>query len=66
MAMSKLKMRLIVAIVVALMFASCLGALIFFEVPETNADILKVLVGFLGGAFVTMVAFYFGDSAGKD
>jgi hypothetical protein len=38
----------------------------FMPVPPQNADIVKVLVGFVGGAFVMMVSFYFGDSEGKE
>lgn len=65
MAMSKTQVRVFVASLTAFGFFALLGSLIFFPVPLNNADILKVLVGFLGGAFVTMVAYYFGDSEGK-
>ena len=51
---------------IVVIFGGLLASLLFFSVPASNADILKVLVGFLGGAFVTMVSYYFGDSEGKD
>ena len=66
MSLTKRNVRLIVALVVGVIFAGLLLSLIFIEVPEGNQDILKVLVGFVGGAFVTMVAYYFGDSDGKE
>ena len=58
--------RLIIAMVVGILFGGCLLTLFFVPLPAANADILKVLVGFLGGAFTIMVSFYFGDSDGKD
>jgi len=63
---TKAKVRLFIGGAVAFIFAGMLGTLLFYPVPKENADILKVLVGFTGGAFVTMVSFYFGDSDGKD
>ena len=65
MAMSKQNVRLFMGCVTAIGFFGLLAALIVFKVPVENADILKVLVGFLGGSFVTVIAFYFGDSEGK-
>jgi uncharacterized membrane protein required for colicin V production len=59
---TKRGIRLIVAVIIALTFSGVLLALIFLSIPESNSDILKVLVGFLGGAFITMTSFYFGDS----
>lgn len=65
MAWSKTKIRITLAILLLVGFFGLIGIMLFFEVPEENADIIKVLVGFIGGAFVTMVSFYFGDSEGK-
>ena len=62
----KMKVRTLMATLVSLIFAGLLCSLIFVEVPGANADILKVLVGFVGGSFVSMISFYFGDSEGKD
>jgi hypothetical protein len=59
---TKRGIRFIVAIIIALSFFGILSALFFLEIPASNSDILKVLVGFLGGAFITMTSFYFGDS----
>jgi hypothetical protein len=66
MKLDKQKVRLYIASVIAIMFSFVLYCLIYINIPENNADVLKVTLGFLGGAFVTMVTFYFGDSAGKD
>lgn len=64
--MSKRAIRLLIAIILAVMFGFVLGALIFIEIPDGNSEVLYVTLGFLGGAFTTMIAFYFGDSEGKD
>lgn len=60
------QIRLIIALIVAAMFGGVLAGLFLIELPPGNADVLKVTLGFLGGSFVTMIAFYFGDSEGKD
>lgn len=65
MSWSKSKIRLTMAIVLVLGFFGLIGVMLFFPIPISNADIIKVLVGFVGGAFVTMVSFYFGDSEGS-
>lgn len=64
--LTKRQMRLIVGVLVAFIFGGLLFALLFIALPVGNADIVKVLVGFAGGAFVMLVSFYFGDSDGKD
>jgi len=64
--MNKRQIRLLIAVILAVMFGFVLAALIFVVIPEGNADVLKVTLGFLGGAFVTMVTFYFGASDGPD
>lgn len=40
--------------------------LFFLEIPEGNGDVLKITLGALIGSVITMAAFYFGDSEGKD
>ena len=62
---TKANTRMFMGLLISVGFFGIVGTLIFVEIPETSADILKVLVGFIGGAFVTMVSFYFGDSEGK-
>jgi len=66
MTLTKRNVRLTIALVIGVVFSGLLLSLIFVQVPENNRDILKVLVGFVGGAFVTMVSYYFGDSDGSD
>ena len=65
MALGKSHIRLLMGLLISLGFFGIVGSMVFISVPESSADILKVLVGFIGGAFVTMVSFYFGDSEGK-
>ncbi len=62
------KIRMFIGALVAFIFGGLLASLMFMPVPPQNADIVKVLVGFVGGAFVMMVSYYFGDSdsASKD
>ncbi len=63
---TKARIRMFIGVLVAFIFGGLLTALVFVNVPPNNADILKVLVGFVGGSFVTMVSYYFGDSEGKE
>ncbi len=65
MAWSKSRIRLTMAVVLVLGFFGLIGVMLFFPIPVSNSDIIKVLVGFVGGSFVTMVSFYFGDSEGS-
>jgi len=62
----KQKIRLVISFTLSVVFGGLLTSLLFFPVPPQNADIIKVLVGFIGGAYVTMIAYYFGDSDGKE
>ena len=65
MALNKQKVKLVIAIILGLGEFGIIAALIFIVIPPDNSDILKVLVGFVGGAFVTMISYYFGDSEGS-
>ena len=65
MAFSKMQVKLFLAILLTVGFFGMVGVLVFIEVPLGNADILKVLVGFVGGAFVTTMSYYFGSSEGQ-
>jgi len=51
-----------VGILTTVGFFGMIASLMLFSVPSENGDILKILVGFIGGAFMTIIAFYFGDS----
>ena len=64
MAYNKTQIRLLLGVLLMFGFVGMVAAMLFVEIPVGNADIVKVLVGFLGGAFVTMVSFYFGSSEG--
>ena len=65
MAWSKIQIRLFLGMIVAIGFFGLIASLVFIEIPESNRDIFKVLVGFVGGAFITMISFYFGSSEGQ-
>ena len=62
---TKSNIRMFMALLITLGFFGIVGSLIFIEVPTESSDILKVLVGFICGAFVIMVSFYFGASEGN-
>ena len=57
--------RLIIAAVFGIGFFALLGLLAFREIPATNRDVYNILLGALAGSVTTIVAFYFGDSEGK-
>jgi hypothetical protein len=62
----KQKIRLLIGTLVTVMFGGMLAVLSFAEIPDGSKDVLQVLIGALGGAFITMVSFYFGDSDGSE
>jgi len=59
------KIRLVLMLITGGTFFSCLMSLFYVEIPTGNKDILIAMTGFLGGAFVTIITFYFGDSEGS-
>ena len=63
--MTKAGVRLLMAVITSLGFFGLLAILIVKKIPMENGDILKILIGFLGGAFMTVISFYFGDSDGR-
>ena len=65
MTITKRTVKLIVGVLITLMFGGMLCILSFVDIPESSRDVLQVLIGALSGSFVTMVAFYFGDSDGQ-
>lgn len=63
---TKSTVRLIIATVSIVGFFAMLGLLLFFEIPATNRDAILTLLGGFMGAFLTIIAFYFGDSEGQE
>lgn len=63
---TKARNRIIIAILLMALYGFVLVGLFYLKVPESNADVLKVTLGALTGSVITMAAFYFGDSDGKD
>jgi hypothetical protein len=61
----KFNMRIILGVLLSAGFFGIVITMLFRPVPMTNSDIIKVIVGFIGGAFVTMISFYFSDSDRK-
>lgn len=55
----------VLAMLVTLGFFGLLCLLAFHEAPVGNRDILNIMVGSLGAAWVAVVSYYFGSSAGS-
>lgn len=47
-------------------FFGLLTFMMKWNVPASNKDMLNIMLGALGGAWVSIVAYYFGSSAGSD
>lgn len=52
----------VLASLVTLGFFGMLGLLTFAEIPESNKPVLYIMVGSLGTAWATVMAFYFGTT----
>jgi hypothetical protein len=48
---------------VTLGFFGLLGYMLKYDVPPANKDILNIMLGALGGAWVSIIGYYFGSSA---
>ena len=56
----------ILALALTVGFFSLLTMMSFHPVPAANKDVLNTLLGALGGAWLTVVTYYFGGSQGSD
>lgn len=56
----------ILATAVTLGFFGLLSYMIKYNVPDANKDMLNIMLGSLGTAWVSIVGFYFGSSKGSD
>ncbi len=54
------------AFIVTVGFFAALGAMILMPVPEASRDVLNIMLGSLGSAWIAIIAYYFGASAGGD
>lgn len=55
----------ILAAAVTVGFFFLLGAMIFHAMPAANSDLLQVMLGSLGTAWIMVMTYYFGSSAGS-
>ena len=56
----------VLAIGVSAGFFGLLAFMACHEVPPTSKDLLNIMTGALGTAWATIIAFYFGSSAGSE
>lgn len=61
----KAKIRTIIAILLAVIMAGMVVGLFVKAIPGGNKDAYNILLGFIGGSFMSMVSYYFGDSQGS-
>ena len=59
-------LRYILAIVIIVCFFGLLGLLVWKAIPESNSELLYILVGSLGTMVATIIAFYFGSSKSSE
>lgn len=64
-AQDKSKIPATLAIMLTVGFFTLLGLMAFKDIPTENKDVLNLMVGSLGTAWITMIAFYFGSSRGS-
>lgn len=57
--------KYIIGALVIIGFFGLLIVLVFVPIPETNSDLLYLVVGALVGSFGTIVTYNFGSSAGS-
>ncbi len=55
----------VLALLVTAGFFGMLAVMAFRDLPITNKDMLNVMLGSLGAAWVAVVSYYFGSSAGS-
>lgn len=54
------------AILVTLGFFGLLGLMLFRGFPPSSAQVLDIMTGSLGTAWITIIGFYFGSSSGSE
>lgn len=59
------KIPAVLAIAVTIGFFGLLALLVFHAVPAESRDVLSVMTGALGTAWVSIVSYYFGSSSGS-
>lgn len=55
----------ILAIVIVVGIFVLLGVLIMHEIPETNKDLLNMIVGAFIASFTLVISYFFGSSKGS-
>lgn len=63
--LNKENLPIVIALLTATGFISLLWIMCFKDVPTTSHDILMASTGTLGTAFVAIVSYHFGSSAGS-
>lgn len=55
----------VLAYLITLGFFGVIGALMTLDMPQASHEVLLVMLGTLGTAFVAVITYYYGSSAGS-
>jgi len=59
------KIPAILSILLTVGFFGCFAAMLFLSLPSTHREIVDVMIGSLGGAWISSITYYFGSSHGS-
>jgi hypothetical protein len=64
--MKQIDVKAVLALLTLVAFFAYVGLVTFAPVSDVKSDFVNLALGWLGGTASTVVAYYFGSSAGQD